>query len=153
MLRFPSILPVFLQKQKKLSVIVHEMCSEISHSVGKLVHAFGRIDEKETETDRAEPSKVGTSRQHSKKRREQQASDSEEALYQSDTNGSNEGDSDFEESDDDADKTASDSGGDSGDEVRSKDGGCNPNEGRVEHDHDEVQRDNTDESNDAEQRT
>lgn len=42
-----------LQKQKKLTGMVHEMCSVISHAVGKLVTGIGRMDDDEWGTDRS----------------------------------------------------------------------------------------------------
>ncbi|XP_037489176.1 uncharacterized protein LOC119367901 [Triticum dicoccoides] len=104
------------EKQKKLSIMVHEMCSEISHSVGKLVYNIGRIDDIEAGTSTTEPSKMGTSRQRSKRRSKQLGSDSESLLSEEGNNSlpsqedSHKSDSDDKDKDGDESDEADDDG-------------------------------------------
>ena len=58
----------FLQKQVKLTSLVHGMCSEMSHLVGKFVQGIGRIDEDEAGATSTEPTVMGTSKQQSRKK-------------------------------------------------------------------------------------
>ena len=100
--------------------MVHEMCSEISHSVGKLVYNIGRIDDIEAGKSTTEPSKMGTSVQHSNKRSKQLGGDSEslvseegsdnlpseEESYKSDSDDNGkDGDESDEADDDDGEKS------------------------------------------------
>ena len=59
---FSTIHFYVLQKQKKLTGLVHEMCSVISHAVGKLVTGVGKIDDDEWGTKEADPTTAETSR-------------------------------------------------------------------------------------------
>ena len=94
-----------LQKQMKLTALVHEMCSEMSHLVGKFVHGVGRIDEVAAGTRTTEPTGMGTSKQHSRKRRRQSSPETEtlpsdEESYKTDDDDNDEDGSANEESND-----------------------------------------------------
>ena len=85
----------FLQKKVKLTALVHEMCSEMSHLVGKFVQGIGRIDEDESGARTTEPSWMGTSKQQSRKRQRQSSPEADslpivEESYPSDDEDSDE---------------------------------------------------------------
>ena len=77
------------QKQKKLVGMVHEICSEISHSMGKLVQGIGKLDDDGGTTSVPAADNVGgPSSEHSRERRDAGVNDphtlpSDEESYQS----------------------------------------------------------------------
>lgn len=72
------------EKHKKLTAMVHEMCTEISHAVGKLVHGIGRIDD-----DKPGPSRTKKqATKHGKKRQQNIDSESDEDSYSTEEEGS-----------------------------------------------------------------
>ena len=62
LIMFSTIHFYVLQKQKKLTGLVHDMCYVISHAVGKLVIGVGKIDDDEWGTKEADPSTAETIR-------------------------------------------------------------------------------------------
>ncbi|KAE8809914.1 hypothetical protein D1007_13374 [Hordeum vulgare] len=113
-------------KQKKLTRMVHEMCSVISHAVGELVTGFGRIDDDEWGARTPDPDDVETSRRQSKRRRQQVPAStdslpSDEESFISDDDGSEEDHSENDEVSEDKDNDGIEEDGssdnDDGDEV------------------------------------
>ncbi|KAF7019566.1 hypothetical protein CFC21_032728 [Triticum aestivum] len=87
--------------QKKLTGLVHEMCSVISHAVGKLVTGVGKIDDDEWGTKEADPTTVETSRRQSNRRGKRVPTGrdslaSEEESFNSDSDDSEAADSESE---------------------------------------------------------
>ncbi|KAI4979516.1 hypothetical protein ZWY2020_016269 [Hordeum vulgare] len=114
------------KKQNKLRGMVHEMCSVISHAVGKLVTRFGRIDDDEWGARTTDPDDVETSRRQSKRRHQQVPTGtdnlpSDEESFISDDDGSEEDHSENDEVCEDKDNDGSEEDGssdnDDGDEV------------------------------------
>ncbi|KAI5018394.1 hypothetical protein ZWY2020_043282 [Hordeum vulgare] len=114
------------KKQKKLTGMVHKMCSVISHVVGKLVSWFGRIDDDEWWAWTTDPDDVETSRRQSKRRRQQvpagiDSLPSDEESFISNDDGSAEDHSENDEVCEDKDNDGSEEDGssnnDDGDEV------------------------------------
>ncbi|KAE8798760.1 hypothetical protein D1007_25943 [Hordeum vulgare] len=126
-------------KQKKLTGMVHEMCSVISHAVGKLVTGFGRIDDDEWGARTTDPDDVETSRRQSKRRRQQvpagtDSLPSDEESFISDDDGSEDDHGENDEVSEDKDNDGSEEDGssdsDDGDEVgTSGNGGSGSNGG------------------------
>ena len=54
---------VFLQKQRRLSMLVHDMCSEISVQIGRFVQGVGKLEEEEVEPAATSVSRVASVRQ------------------------------------------------------------------------------------------
>ncbi|KAI4987412.1 hypothetical protein ZWY2020_020212 [Hordeum vulgare] len=115
-----------LRKQKKLTRMVHEMRSVISHAVGELVTGFGRIDDDEWGARTPDPDDVETSRRQSKRRRQQVPAStdslpSDEESFISDDDGSEEDHSENDEVSEDKDNDGIEEDGssdnDDGDEV------------------------------------
>lgn len=125
-------------KQLKLTGMVHEMCTEISHAIGKLVHGISQIDDEDAGTSKNVHSKRGTSSQPSSQRKnanniESDSSSSEEETYKSDEDSEEEEETDDEDSEDketDAEKgdTGIDSDKDDQDDDDSGDQGGNASE-------------------------
>ncbi|KAI5014353.1 hypothetical protein ZWY2020_055743 [Hordeum vulgare] len=114
------------KKQKKLTGMVHVMCSVISHAVGKLVSGFGRIDDDEWGARTTNPDDVETSRRESKRRRQQvpvgtDSLPSDEESFISDDDGSEEDHTENDEVSEDKDNDGSEEDGssdnDDGDKV------------------------------------
>ncbi|XP_044366987.1 protein bfr2-like [Triticum aestivum] len=121
-------------KQKKLPGMVHEMCSTISHVVGKLVSGIGRIDDAQEGTRRSEAVRVEKSRQEPT-RRSKQAPAARESLSSEEESfktHSEEDASDSDKIDGDIGDDGSDSDGhsrdDDGDDFVVENVGCNDNE-------------------------
>ncbi|KAI4988396.1 hypothetical protein ZWY2020_030026 [Hordeum vulgare] len=113
-------------KQNKLTGMVHEMCSVISHAVGKLVTGFGRNDDDEWGARTIDPDNVETSRRQSKRRRQQvptgtDSLPSDKESFISDDDGSEEDHSEndevCEDKDNDGNEEDGSSDNDDGDEV------------------------------------
>ncbi|XBI02865.1 hypothetical protein VPH35_131361 [Triticum aestivum] len=90
------------KSQKKLTGLVHEICSVISHAVGKLVTGVGKIDDDEWGTKEADPTTAETSRRQSNRRSKRvpagrDSLPSEEELLNSDSDDSEAADSESEQ--------------------------------------------------------
>ncbi|XBI96881.1 hypothetical protein VPH35_033101 [Triticum aestivum] len=115
------------KSQKKLTGLVHEMCSVISHAVGKLVTGVGKIDDDELGTKEADPTTAETSRRQSNRRSKRvpagrDSLPSEEESFNSDSNDSEAADSESEGGgrDKGSDESDSDDGHDGSSGVQGK---------------------------------
>ena len=119
---FSTIHFYVLQKQKKLTGLVHDMCSVISHAIGKLVTGVGKIDDDEWGTKEADPTTAETSRRQSNRRgkrvlarRDSLASEEESFNSDSDFNEAADSESEGDGRDKGSDESDSDGSSDNDD--------------------------------------